>query len=104
MVLLCLVVKLELVIGALPLNYNSVNYYENTTYADDSDIVPFLVDDASLIHLDDRPPPSSSPSRPSVIYQNEFAVFIPGGAAKADAVAEKHGFVNTGQVSKGISP
>lgn len=103
-VLICLVVKLELVIGALPLNYNSVNYYENASFAvldNDSDIVPFLVDDVpslTLTRSDDRPS-----SRPSVIYQNEFAVFIPGGAAKAAEVADKHGFTNMGQVSEGSS-
>lgn len=100
LVLICLVVKLELVTGALALNYNSVNYYENSSYAvleDDSDIVPFLIDDASLTsnRLDERPS-----SRPSVIYQNEFAVFIPDGFAKADEIAAKHGFSNMGQVSK----
>lgn len=100
LVLICLVVKSEFVIGAL--NYNSVNYYDNSSYAvlesDDSDIVPFLVDDASLTSTqhDDRRPSS----RPSVIYQNEFAVFIPEGAEKATAIAEKHGFTNMGQVRK----
>lgn len=89
--LICLVVKLELVIGALPLNYNSKNYYENASYA--SDIAPFLADDASMNRLDVRPA-----SRPSVTYQNEFAVFIPDGSAKADEIAAKHGFTNMGQV------
>lgn len=102
LVLICLVVKLESVIGALPLNYNSVNYYDNSSYTvldDDSDIVPFLIDDDSLLtvnRLGDRPS-----ARPSVIYQNEFAVFIPGGIEKANQIAEKHGFTNTGQVSRG---
>lgn len=39
--------------------------------------------------------------RRSPIYQNEFAVYIPSGAATADAVASKYGFRNTGQVSEG---
>lgn len=102
LVLIGLVVNLELVFGALPLNYNSVNYYENLSYAvarDDSDIAPFLVDDASLAfnlnHIEERPS-----SRPSVIYQNEFAVFIPDGIERANQIAEKHGFTNTGQVRK----
>lgn len=105
LVLISLVVKVELVFGALPLNYNSVNYYENSSYAvaaDDSDIVPFLVDDASLAsnlnRIDERPS-----SRPSVIYQNEFAVFIPDGIERANQIAEKHGFTNMGQVRKSSS-
>lgn len=108
LVLICLVVKLESVIGALALNYNSVNYYDNSSYAvleDDSDvIVPFLDGDdvvlLSLNRLEDKPLPPSS--RPSVIYQNEFAVFIPDGVDKANQIAEKHGFTNMGQVSKKI--
>lgn len=94
LVLICLVVKLEIVNGAL--NYNTVNYFGNASSAafeDDSDIVPFLIDDAN--RLDDRPS-----SRPSVIYQNEFAVFIPGGIERANRIAEKHGFTNMGQVRK----
>jgi hypothetical protein len=91
LVLTCLVVNLELVIGALPLNYNSVNYYDNSTL-DDSDIVPWLT---LTNHIDDKP----TLSRPAVIYQNEFAVFIPGGVAVADSVAAKLGYTNTGQVS-----
>lgn len=101
LVLICLVVKLESVIGALPLNYNSVNYYENSSYAvledNSDDIVPFLVDDdlSTVNQLEDKLPPSS---RPSVIYQNEFAVFIPDGVEMANQIAEKHGFTNLGQV------
>lgn len=94
LVLICLVVKLEIVNGAI--NYNSVNNYENASYAaldDDSDIVPFLLDDAN--RLDERPS-----SRPSVIYQNEFAVFMPGGIERANRIAEKHGFTNMGQVRR----
>jgi hypothetical protein len=94
LVLTCLVVNLELVIGALPLNYNSVNYYDNSTL-DDSDIVPWVT---LTNHIDDRP----TTSRPAVIYQNEFAVFIPGGAAVADNVAVKLGYTNMGQVSSEI--
>lgn len=93
LVLICLVVKLELVIGALPLTYNSVNYYNSSAAAldDDSDIVPLLSDDLA------RP----SSKRPQPMYQNEFAVFIPGGLDKANEIAEKHGFTNMGQVSCG---
>lgn len=39
--------------------------------------------------------------RRSPIYQNEFAVYIPSGAAAADAVAARYGFTNEGQVSEG---
>lgn len=97
LVLISLVVKSEVVIGALALNYNSVNYFENSSYAalqdgDDSDIVPFLVDDDALLTFH-RPS-----SRPSVYYQNEFAVFIPDGLERANRIAEKHGFTNMGQV------
>lgn len=110
LVLICLVVNLESVIGALPLNYSSVNYYDNSSYAtpleDDSDIVPFLVGDGALLsvnRIDDyifKPPAST---RPSVIYQNEFAVFITEGVEVANQIATKHGFTNMGQVSKSSS-
>lgn len=99
LVLISLVVKSEVVIGALALNYNSVNYFENASYAalqdgDDSDIVPFSVDDdAQLIFH--KP---SLLSRPAVYYQNEFAVFIPDGVERANIIAAKHGFTNMGQV------
>lgn len=91
LLLFTLVVKLELVIGALPLTYNSVNYYDNSTL--DDDYVPWLT---LTNHIDERP---TTTSRPAVIYQNEFAVFISDGLAVADAVAAKHGFTNMGQVS-----
>lgn len=99
LVLISLVVKSEVVIGALALNYNSVNYFENSSYAalqdsDDSDIVPYLVDDDALLNLH-KP---SLLSRPPVYYQNEFAVFIPDGVERANLIAEKHGFTNMGQV------
>lgn len=97
MVLTCLVVKLELVFGALNhnSNLNSVNYYHDnyTTVLDDaSDILPFLDD------VDNLPNVTAS-SRPQVIYQNEFAVHIFGGIEKANVIAAKHGFTNMGQVS-----
>lgn len=38
-------------------------------------------------------------SRRSPVYHNEFAVYVPNGAAIADSVADKHGFTNMGQVS-----
>lgn len=41
----------------------------------------------------------SHKSRPSTIYQNEFAVYIPSGIETADGIAAKHGFTNMGQVS-----
>lgn len=93
LVLTCLAVKLELVVGALPLNYNSVNYYDNST-ALDSENAPWLT---LTNHIDEKRPTTS---RPAVIYQNEFAVFIPGGIEVADIVAAKHGFTNTGKVSR----
>lgn len=97
MVLTCLVIKLELVHGALNhnSNLNSVNYnHDNytTVLEDASDILPFLDD------VDDLPNVTSSSSRPQIIYQNEFAVHILGGIEKADAIAVKHGFTNMGQV------
>lgn len=100
MVLTCLVVKLELVFGALNhnSNLNSVNYYHDnytTVLEGASDILPFL-DDA-----DDLPNVTAS-SRPQVIYQNEFAVHIFGGNEKANEVAAKHGFTNMGQVSRSM--
>ena len=35
----------------------------------------------------------------SPIFHNQYAVHIPDGKNAADAIAEKHGFVNIGQVS-----
>lgn len=101
LVLISLVVKLESVIGALPPNNSSVNYYDNASLVvfGDSDIEPFLRDDDELLltsnRLDERPS-----SRPSVIYQNEFAVFIPEGVERANQIAEKLGFTNMGQVRR----
>ena len=37
---------------------------------------------------------SSSPR----VFHNQFALFIPHGAATADALAAKHGFLNLGQI------
>lgn len=88
------IVNFELVLGALPLSYNSINDVDNSSYAlsDDLDIRSFF--DASVHnHLDER-----SPTRHPVIYQNEFAVFIPGGEDRANKIAEKYGFSNIGQV------
>lgn len=97
LMLMCIVVRMELVIGALSLNYNSVNYYDNTTtFSDESDLVPFLFDDDNT--LTNRSTASLS-SRPPIIYHNEFATFIPSGLSKANEIAEKYGFINMGQVS-----
>lgn len=94
LVLINVIVNFELVFGALPVNYNSVNYVDNSSFAlpDDRDIVSFF-DASEHNHLDERPS-----TREPVIYQNEFAVFIPGGEARANEVAEKYGFTNMGQV------
>jgi hypothetical protein len=102
LMLTCLVVKMELVIGALSINYNSVNYYDNstTTFLDESDLVPFLNDVDNI--LTNRSP-SSILSRPPVIYHNEFALYIPSGLSKANEIASKYGFVNMGQVKKATS-
>ena len=48
--LLTLVVKLELVIGALPLTYNSVNYYDNSTH----------LRELRINRMNDRPRPNTS--------------------------------------------
>ena len=32
------------------------------------------------------------------VFHNQFALFIPHGAATADALAAKHGFLNLGQI------
>lgn len=37
--------------------------------------------------------------RQNPIYMNHFAVHIPYGKESADSIADKHGFVNKGQVS-----
>lgn len=42
---------------------------------------------------------AGSKARPDPIYNNEFAVHIPnGGPDVADVIADKHGFINKGQV------
>lgn len=97
LVLTCLVVKLESVLGALNHNsnsINSVNYSRDnyTTLLAESDYLPFLDE------IDFNETLSKSP-RPQVIYQNEFAVHIFGGNEKATEIAAKHGFTNLGQVS-----
>lgn len=99
LVLTCLVVKLELVFGAL--NHNSVNYLHNnytTTLLNESDNLSFL-NDVDAIFGDNYNGINETSSRPQVIYQNEFAVHIFGGNEVANAVAAKHGFTNMGQVS-----
>ena len=37
--------------------------------------------------------------REQPVYSNEFAVHIPEGDVVAETLADKHGFVNRGQVS-----
>lgn len=99
LMLMCIAVRMELVIGALSVNYNSVNYYDNTTavaFSDESDLVPFLDDDDNT--LTNRSTASMS-SRPPIIYHNEFALYIPSGLSNANEIAEKYGFINMGQVS-----
>lgn len=93
-VLINVIVNFELVFGALPLNYIPVNYAGNSSYTlpDDGDIVSFF--DASIHNHIDEP----SPTRQPVIYQNEFAVLIPGGEDRANKIAGKYGFTNMGQV------
>lgn len=41
-----------------------------------------------------------SGGRLQAIYQNEFALYVPGGTDKANEVADKHGCTNMGQVSE----
>lgn len=100
LVLACLVVKLEYVIGALSLtsipsfstNVNSTNYTRTLLdVINDSDI--------PLSFFDDNHIGNETSMRPQVIYQNEFAVHIFGGIEKANEIAKKHGFTNMGQVS-----
>lgn len=43
---------------------------------------------------------SGSTQKRDPIYQNEFAVYVPGGTNTADRIAYKHGFDNMGQVSE----
>jgi hypothetical protein len=122
LVLLCLVVKLDYVIGAISLNsissssllqsspshhhtyHKNVNYFNNSTNytrtllddVDESDIPLSYFDEFNAIGNDTI---TTSPGRPQVIYQNEFAVHILGGIDKANEIARKHGFSNLGQVS-----
>lgn len=41
---------------------------------------------------------SASAPRTAHIYSNHFAVHVPAGEQRANEVASKHGFINTGQV------
>lgn len=43
---------------------------------------------------------SPASRRPTTIFQNEFAVYIPNGEDIADGLAAKYGFTNLGQVSR----
>lgn len=43
---------------------------------------------------------SASAPRTAHIYSNHFAVHVPAGEQRANEVASKHGFINTGQVRK----
>ena len=100
LVLTCLVVKLESVLGALNHNsnsINSVNYSRDnyTTLLAESDYLPFLDDTDDSSGFNET---SSKSPRPQVIYQNEFAVHIFGGNETATEIAAKHGFTNLGQV------
>ncbi|KAL2093619.1 hypothetical protein ACEWY4_010931 [Coilia grayii] len=42
---------------------------------------------------------SNSPSHPTGVYSNSWAVHVSGGAHQADRIARKHGFVNHGNLS-----
>jgi hypothetical protein len=121
LVLICVIVKSELVIGAV--NSNSIlnsspnvnnnrnnkdsnDYYYNdkpTNYTRtllgqiDDDIVLFTNNEnEDFINLTSS---TSFSTRPRVIYQNEFAVHILGGIEVANEIARKYGFTNMGQVS-----
>jgi Peptidase S8 pro-domain len=94
LVLICLVVNLELVIGALNLNNNSVKYYKSTK--NDTTVINDLPFQMNAIENNAGKEKLSSRSR--VIYQNQFAVHIIGGIEKANEIAAKHGFINLGQV------
>lgn len=108
LVLTCLVVKTELVLGALTHNsnsrLNSVNYsHDNytTKTLTASDNLPFLDEvDALFGNSYGFNETLVASPRPQVIYQNEFAVHIVGGEEKANEIAAKHGFTNMGQVRK----
>ncbi|XP_015590676.1 furin-like protease 2 isoform X3 [Cephus cinctus] len=42
--------------------------------------------------------PAPRRSRPTAIYSNEFALYVPDGPSAATSIAEKHGFDNHGQI------
>lgn len=42
---------------------------------------------------------SRAHSRPTQIFSNHFAVFVPSGIDNANEIARRHGFDNHGQVS-----
>lgn len=120
LVLICVIVKSEFVIGAVNSNLilNSSpnvnsnrnnkdnNYYYNdkpTNYSRtllgeiDDDIALFV--DNGIEDFINLTSSSSFSTRPRVIYQNEFAVHILGGIEVANEIARKYGFTNIGQVS-----
>uniref|UniRef100_A0A2M4DS50 furin n=1 Tax=Anopheles darlingi TaxID=43151 RepID=A0A2M4DS50_ANODA len=70
--------------------------------ASDDDLIThldaFMVYAAGPLPLDAAKPKPRPHDRPSAIYMNEFAVYIPGGIAIADTVAHKYGFSNLGQI------
>lgn len=111
LVLICLVVNLEYVIGALhnihatslssSSSLTNVNYFDNSTnftrtLVDDIDDVPYI-HDVDINDIENFTVTIGSRLQP--IYQNEFAVHIFGGVEKANGIAKTYGFTNMGQVS-----
>lgn len=52
----------------------------------------------------DAAKPKRENARPSAIYMNEFAVYIPRGVDYADSIAHKYGFSNMGQIEAAECP
>ncbi|PZC84002.1 hypothetical protein B5X24_HaOG206348 [Helicoverpa armigera] len=40
---------------------------------------------------------------PEPVYHDQFAVHVPAGPHHVDDIARRHGFVNHGQISEGVS-
>jgi hypothetical protein len=103
---LIVILESNLVIGALiHSNSNNNDLITNyTRYDDFSDLVdnddtiylnPYKNSSLNNINYSDK---IFTTKRSKPIYQNEFAVYIPGGIDKAHEIANRYGFTNMGQV------
>lgn len=72
-------------------------------YDDDNDFNyqlsdSLLHDNENISNVINKKPNFNRYYKPTIIYQNEFAVHIPEGLDVANSIADKYGFINMGQV------